>query len=558
MASICEGLRCGHGINADFVAKKSILDSAFLIRLCIIRGMDFSRKNFDQLLEDRTLLTSENERLKNEIKILSEKMKYLLKRLFGRKSEKLSPDQMELLLDEISEVQAELDQVEQQLDEQDEPKQSQRGKRKPLSERVPEDLPVEVVVITPEEVKDNPDAYKKIGEETIDELDVVPSRYFIRRIVREKYVLIEDRDLPPVIAPAPERLIPNSYASAGLIAQIILHKYCDHLPLYRQEMILNARFGIEISRKTMGNWMYLIADWLTLIYESLRNEIRSSGYIQADETVIKYQDEQKDYCPNGYLWVYHSPGVGVLFDWFPSRASECLDETLKGFSGFLQSDGYGAYPAWLNKPEHKKEKESIIHAGCWAHARRKFVESADSISRKIVKQIAKLYRIETNLREHPELNRSAVRQEEAAPVLENIKQILEREQKRQLPKGKLGEAIHYTLKSWDSLTHYLNHSKLEIDNNLVENAIRPTAIGKKNFLFFGSPDSGQTSAIIYSLIETCRKLDINPSDYLHDVLAALPTMQQSESATWTPSKWKARQAKSIPPSETLPASCDAA
>ncbi|MBN2685309.1 MAG: IS66 family transposase [Pontiellaceae bacterium] len=317
--------------------------------------------------------------------------------------------------------------------------------------------------------KANPTRYKKIGEEKTRELDVVPTRYFIREIIREKFVEVDNREAPPVIASAPERLIPNSYASVGLIVQIMLHKYCDHLPLYRQEQILKYRHGIELSRKTMGNWMYLIADWLTLIYKALRNEIRQSRYIQADETFIKYQDPEKDHCPDGYLWAYHSPGVGVLFEWFPSRAA-ALDPMLTGYAGLLQSDGYGAYPAWLNDPKHKQEKGNIIHAGCWAHARRKFHEAGDSISRKIVKLIAKLYRNETTLRNQPELDRKSYRQEHSAPVLKKIKIVLEHEQSRQLPKSKLGEAISYTLNRWDSLSLYLEHSELEIDNNLVAEA----------------------------------------------------------------------------------------
>ncbi|VGO22116.1 hypothetical protein SCARR_04197 [Pontiella sulfatireligans] len=217
---------------------------------------------------------------------------------------------------------------------------------------------------------------------------------------------------------------------------------------------------------------------------------------------------------------------------------------LTDYAGLLQSDGYGSYPSWLNDPAHEQEKGNIIHACCWAHARRKFHEAGDSISRKIIKLIAKLYRNETTLRKQPELDRATYRQEHSAPVLNEIKTILDREQKKQLPKSKLGEAISYTLKRWDSLNLFLEHGKLEIDNNLVENAIRPTAIGKKNFLFFGSPRSGQDSAIIYSLIETCRKLDINPADYLRDVLEALPTMGQNEAASWTPAQWNSSRAQS--------------
>ena len=196
-----------------------------------------------------------------------------------------------------------------------------------------------------------------------------------------------------------------------------------------------------------------------------------------------------------------------MFEWFPSRTAECLDSMLT----YMQTDGYVGYTACLNKPEHTAEKNTILHSACWAHARRKFVESpGNSNARKIVKLIAKLYRIETQLRENPELDRAAQRQKEAPSVLEQIKTILEREQPRQLPQSNFGKAIAYTLDRWKELTLYLEHSTLEIDNNLVENAIRPTAIGKKNFLFFGSPNSGQTSAIIYSLVETCRKLEPVP------------------------------------------------
>jgi len=234
----------------------------------------------------------------------------------------------------------------------------------------------------------------------------------------------------------------------------------------------------------------------------------------------------------------------VLFEWFPSRAAACLNPMLTGYSGLLQTDGYICYTSWLNDEKHATEKEAITHAGCWAHVRRKFYESGDSISRKIVKLIAKLYRTETQLRTNPQLDRVTTRQEKSRPELDKIKAILDREQPRHLPQSNVGKAIHYALECWSSLTCYLEHGTLGIDNNLVENAIRPTAIGKKNFLFFGSPESGQTSAIIYSIIETCRKLDINPSEYLHEVLKALPTMMQAKAVDWTPARWKARQQKS--------------
>ena len=503
-------------------------------------GMIFTRDNFDQLLDERTLLRSEIDQLNIETRLLQEKVQYLLKKLFGRSSEKLNPDQMQLALEELRDLQNALELAENSVEEVQEKPESMRGKRKPLDARIPKDLPTEVIIIEPDEVMENPELWEKIGEERSEQLDVTPTRFFKIITIRNKYKKIGDRSVAPLVAPAPKRLIENSYASAGLILHIILSKYCDHLPLYRQEQIFKQRFGVEISRKTMGGWMHLMANWLSLIYEALRNEIRASGYIQVDETFIRYQDPKKDHCPNGYLWAYHSPGIGVLFEWFPSRAAKCIDPMLCGYQGLLQSDGYVGYTSWLNNPKHATEKSQIIHAACWAHARRKFVESSGHpVAAKVVKLIAKLYRIETKLRENPDLERATYRNTHAAEHLEHIKKILQTEQPRTLPQSDFGKAISYTLERWDMLTEYLEHPALEIDNNLVENAIRPTAIGKKNWLFFGSPDSGQDSAILYSLIETCRKLGLNPAEYLRDLLEALPMMEQSEVENWTPAKWGA-------------------
>jgi len=504
--------------------------------------MVFTRGNFDQLLNERMGLRSENDQLKTEIFLLQEKVQFLMKKLFGRSSERLNPDQLQLALEELQGLQEELDAAMAQSEEEEElpeEKDSKRGKRKPLDAKIPKDLPTDIIVIDPDEVTENPELWEKIDEERSEQLDVTPTRFFKTITIRNKYKRIDDRSAAPIVAPAPKRLIENSYASASLINMIILSKYCDHLPLYRQEQIFKQRYGVEISRKTMGNWIHLIANWLAIIYKALRNEIRESGMIQADETFIPYQDPEKDYCPNGYLWVYHSPKVAVLFEWFPSRAAECLDSMLTGYKGLLQTDGYAAYTGWLNKPAHAKENAAIVHAACWAHARRKFKEANHPEADRVVKLITKLYRIETKLRKENSTDRCATRQAQAAPILNEIKVRLEIEKPLTLPQSAFGKAIHYTLERWTMLNEYLDHHLIEIDNNLVENAIRPTAIGKKNWLFFGSPDSGQDSAIIYSLLETCRKLDINPADYLRELFEALPTMDQKEAASWTPGKWKA-------------------
>ena len=419
--------------------------------------MVYTRENFNQLL-------AENANLKTEVRLLQEKVQCLMKRLFGSSSERLGPDQLELGLEELRGLQEALEQAEARDEEAaEEPAVPKRGKRRPLDARIPKDLPTETVVIEPDEVKADPAAWKKIGEERTELLDVTPTRFFRRVIIRPKYKKRNDRTVAPVVAPAPKRLIDNSCATAGLLHHILLGKYCDHLPLYRQEQIFRQRFGVEISRKTMGGWMYLVAQWLALIYEALRDEIRASGYIQADETHVRYQDPARDYCPNGYLWTYHSPRAGVLFEWFPSRASGCLDPMLRGYAGLLQTDGYGGYPAWLNDRRHATEKEAIVHAACWAHARRKFADvPGHPVAGEVVKLIARLYRVESVLRDNPRLERAAYRREHAAPHLAQIRGILDAERPRQLPQSAFGQAINYTLDRWDALNLYLEHGALEI------------------------------------------------------------------------------------------------
>ena len=440
--------------------------------------MVFSRESFDRLLDERKALGVENEQLRIQVKLLNEKIQFLMKRLFGKSSEKLNPDQMQLAFEELNELQQALEAtMEEPVEEERE--SVRRVKRKPLEARLPEDLPTETVVIVPDEVKANPGLYKKIGEERLVELDVVPTRFFRREIIREKYKRLDDRRLPPVIAPAPKRLIENSIASVGLLVHIILGKFCDHLPLYRQEQIFKTRYDVELSRKVMGHWMYLTAQWLSQIHEALREEIRATGCMQLDETPVRYIDPGTGRCSQGYLWGGYAPTVKtVIYDWYPSRSGSCLDRMLTGYSGLAQSDGYAAYESWYGNAD-PAQRDAITLAACWAHARRKF-KDAESYPRAldVLAEIRKLYRIEDHLRDHPELDRSRVRSEQAPKILERIKAILDEEKPRQLPQSAFGKAVNYTLKLWDKLTVYLEHSELEIDTNLMENAIRPIALGK--------------------------------------------------------------------------------
>ncbi len=505
--------------------------------------MMFTAEQYEQLLAENKKLVAETQTLQSEIRFLHEKVKYLLKQLFGSKSEKIDPNQLSLLLNgpelpaASEEALAEVEEV---------APAPRRAKRRPLADRLPDDLPIETVVIEPEEVLAHPEEYKKIGEETMVELDVEPARFFKRLIIRPKYAKLSDRLQPPVVAPAPKRIIENSFASAGLLVAILLGKYADHLPLYRQEQIFKVRHGVELSRKTMCDWVWSIAHQLAMIYEALRDEIRSSRYIQADETPVSFQDPGKKKCGTGYLWTYRAEGVGVLFEWFPSRAADCLTKMLSQFRGQLQSDGYAGYEAFYAKPLNHKLRAQVERAGCWAHARRKFHEAREEsqLAAQVLADIQKLYRIEAELREHSadDALRLATRQRESLPILAKIEKDLRAATAQYLPKSRTSQAVSYALDQWERLQVYTRHGHMQIDNNLVENAIRPTAVGKKNWLFFGSKEAGQASAVIYSLLESCRMLGIHPQEYLLDVLPRLPTMTNQTAPRYTPAQWLATRA----------------
>lgn len=518
--------------------------------MSIIRGVQKALKELAELAGQLDELRAENGRLskrshglETEMKKLQvendlhkQKIAYLLKKLFGAKSEKIDSNQLELLLAGMaaSESEASAKGVEEKPMEP----VRQRRKRTPRKDRFPKDLPEEWVVIDPPEVEAEPDEFTCIGSEELVELVVIPPRFIKRVIQRRKFVRKNARHRPPVIAPAPKRLIENSFASVELLIYIIMSKYMDHLPLYRQQKMFN-RYGIELSRQTMSDWMWKVGDWLSLIYEEMKREIVGSGYVQVDETMIRYLEPGAGKAQQGYLWTYHSPGVGVLFDWQTTRSSRCLEEMLDEYHQIkLQCDGYIVYPAYRNG---RAKSEEIILFGCWAHVRRKFFDAQEDsyFSRWMLLQIGHLYRVEARLREQGAgaTLREVLRQSESRMVVERIGKALKRKLGSHLPKSPTAQAITYTLNLWEALVGYLRDGEVEIDNNLVENAIRPTALGKKNWLFFGSAKAGRRSAILYSILETCRKLGIDERDYLQDVLSRLPELSNQQIAECTPAKW---------------------
>lgn len=472
---------------------------------------------------------------RRENKLLRQKIDLLVRRVFGSSSERLNPAQLELLLQlpaAGSEEPAGTPDPQLRL-----PLRSHRQR----APRLPENLPIVEEVIDPEPVKVEPEAWRCIGQEVSEQLDYEPARFLRRRLIRRKYVHRTLRDAAPLIAPLPERLLDRSLPAPGLLAQILVSKYCDHLPLYRQEQIFLRRHGVHLPRQTLARWVGLAADWLKPIYEQIRTGVLGGGYVQVDETPIRYLEPGYGRARQGYFWTGSRPGGDVFYRWETSRAAACLEKIIPvNFTGTLQCDGYSAYRAFANA-----RGPSIRLAGCWAHVRRNFYEAMQSSSPRtagwLLRQIQHLYRVEASLRQHgtgPRL-REAVRASQSRPVVERIQRALVqlKGSGQHLPQSLLGQAIDYALSQWTTLEVYLEDGRVEIDNNLVENAIRPTALGKKNWLFVGEAAVGDRGAILYTVIESCRRRGLDPYGYLRAVLTRLPQMTNRQIPEITPEAW---------------------
>jgi transposase len=464
---------------------------------------------------------------------------YLTKLLFGQKSEALDSRQLELLmgLPPTEPPAPPLPEVE--------PTTAFRKRtprvRKP---RVPEDLPTEDIIIEPDAVKVAPADYRLIGEEVTVQLDVKPPVYFRRRFIRRKYVSLLNAELPPVLGKLPPRLIEGGYAGAGLLVDIILKKYADHLPLHRQEQILRSRYGIDLSRKTMCDWIGRVSDWCKPVWRHIGTELRNGDYLQIDETPVRYMKGDGGGSAKGYFWVYHDPQGGVLFEWHTGRGADCLTEMLRDFNGIAQTDGYIVYPSYANRRNKEAGEHVITLAGCMAHVRRKFFEAKEEspkVAGWILTQIRNLYGLEAEFSGQGATLRGVGRSAHSRRIMNRVHKVLLLKQKAFLPESGLGQAIDYALNRWPELMMFLEDGRLEIDNNGVERAIRPTALGKKNWLFIGHPEAGERSAILYTLLENCKRLGINPQEYLHDILTRLPSTPIPETVHLTPANWLASQ-----------------
>ena len=419
-----------------------------------------------------------------------------------------------------------------------------RAKR-PLPSEVFAKLPVaDVQEIIPEEVKAEPEAYRQIGVEVTTILDIVPPKLIKKEIHRLKFQRLDDKELAPVVAAVPVRMVPGGYASAGLIAYIVIQKYLRHLPLYRIEQ-MSVEWGAQLPRQSMVDWVRMAAEWTEVIYNRMLKELKEGNYIQLDETPIQYCDPDAGAGKTGlgYLWAVSHPQGDVVFDWRLSRRHGELTKLIgSDYKGLMQSDGYGAYEAY------DRTHPEVTWLGCWAHARRGFIKAQDENPRlvqAILKLIGRMYRREADWTQKSVsvVERAALR---AGPdghvrTMAALRKLATRllANQKVLAKSDLGKAFTYLLNQWEPLSAHLRFGETRLDNNQMENAIRGTAIGKKNWLFVGHPEAGKRSAVLYSLIVSCLRHGKDPHLYLRDVLTRLPLMtNQDDLAPLLPKNWQ--------------------
>lgn len=405
-------------------------------------------------------------------------------------------------------------------------------KEHPGRTKLPEHLERREVTIEPAE---KPEGCKQIGQEITEELEYEPGKLFVNRYVRPKYVMPNNEGI--IIAPVIDRPLPKAIAGAGLLAQIIIDKYVDHLPLYRQ-MERFKREGINIPYSTIGDWIKNGCTLIYPLYKALEKLIVQSNYLHADESAIKVLDKDKKGATyRGYFWVYHNSIDGLVwFDYREGRGREGPVEILKDFKGYLQTDGYAVYDIF-------KQHKDITVLHCMAHARRMFYEAQDNdkaTTEYALEQISLLYNIERKAKEQYFAPQQLLelRQQEAVPVLEALGKWMKETYIKALPKSTIGKALGYSIQRWPELILYTTDGKLNIDNNPVENSIRPVALGRKNYLFAGSHEAARRSAMLYSLMGTCKLHDVNPFIWLRDVLQRINNHPINKIAELLPHNWK--------------------
>jgi len=379
-----------------------------------------------------------------------------------------------------------------------------------------------------------------IGYDESEMLDVAPADYFVAVVKREKRACRRCQDAGVAAAPLPARIIDKSLVSDRIILNTLIDKYLNHLPLYRQSLILSREAGVDITRATMDGWVMRAGELLLPVREAMRAELLDGTYIQADETTVAVQmHDGRGSNHQAYLWQYGKPGGAAVFDFRMGRSREGPREFLGGYEGILQTDGYAAYEG-IGGPK-------LVHIGCWAHARRPFAEAlkdnpGDALARELLTLINQLFETDALARETAlsGKQRHALRQERMPAVLERMRQVRDRGIVETLPGSGVGRGVRYLAGQWSKLVRFLDHPEAELSNNVAENSMRPVAVGRKNWVHVGSETAGPKVAAILSVIESCRRLGIPVREYLAAILPGLADVPVARVPGLTPSAWAAR------------------
>lgn len=480
---------------------------------------------------------------RTRIEALNSEIARLKRWRFGSSSESLEASTQAVLFDQIL-ADTQLEDRAAQDEQKTPPAAPPRAKGQAIRQALPANLPR---IDHHHEIEATHCAcgqpFKRIGEEVSEQLDCVPAQFCVLRHIRGKYACACCRTIQA--APMPAQMIDKGIPAPGLLAQVVIAKHDDHLPLYRQTEIY-ARSGVHIPRSSMAQWIGISGVRLTPLAQALREYILSQDVIHADETPVSLLAPGRGKTKKAYVWVYRTTNFvaqrAVLFDFAASRAGEHARRVLQGFGGTLVTDDYAGY--------HALQAQGITAAFCMAHARRKLFEAHElngsQIAGQAVALIAKLYEVEREAREFEPEARLLLRQQRSRPIADTLHTWLSEQRQKLANADATAKAIDYSLSNWRALTRYLDDGNVPIDNNAAENAVRPLVVGRKNWLFVGSQQAGERAAVVMSLIESAKLNGHDPWAYLKDVFERLPTLKNSDLAQLLPHNWRPASAAATP------------
>ncbi len=527
----------------------SFCDDPIQLKAEVVQLRDVVKENEQTIAEKEQLIVNKEQALTEKARRIEQLLDYILllrKRQFGASADRTNKNQAALFDEaELEQLLAELDLPADWDEGKPAPqKKAQDEKKKPVRRPLPAHLDriEKIIDLSDEEKATLGDDWSCIGYDTSEQLAVIPRQHYVIAFKRAKYAPNHDAvagaEHGLQIAPRPEQILPKSIAHSSVIADVVVRKFVDGLPFYRQEVIYD-RDNIDLSRQTMSGWMIQLHERLTPLMTVMKRLLYQGRVIHIDETRLQVLNEPgRENTQLSYMWVYGGgpPDQPVIwYQYADSRSGDVPEAFLypkaegpPGGAMYLVTDGYEGYNALSKSPG------ILGHGACWAHVRRRFVEATHgrkntAAAHQMVALISKLYQIERTARDQGAQERAAIRQRKAAPILDKIKTWLDEKATKVLPKSPLGTAITYTLNLWPRLTTYLEDGHIEIDNNKVENAIRPFVIGRKGWLFSGSPRGAHASASLYTLVETAKANKLEPWAYLNYLFEKLP-LAKSEQA----------------------------